>query len=93
MKKALPPIVLFFLSPAIGELLSGSSPPAEFFSPFGLTLMALTFFILFAPVQELSKRTRPDNTAGMALVGLAALVLLTWLYRKTRRRLQGESNG
>jgi hypothetical protein len=43
MKKILPPLVLFFLSPAIGELLSGSSPPAEFFTPFGLTVMAVLY--------------------------------------------------
>lgn len=43
MKKILPPLVLFFLSPAIGELLSGSSPPAEFFNPFGLTIMAVLY--------------------------------------------------
>jgi hypothetical protein len=35
--------VLFLLSPAIGELLSGSSPPAEFFTPFGFTIMALLY--------------------------------------------------
>ncbi|MEW6568317.1 MAG: hypothetical protein AB1449_09170 [Chloroflexota bacterium] len=35
-----PALVLFLLSPAIGELLSGSSPPAEFSNPFGLMLLA-----------------------------------------------------
>jgi hypothetical protein len=35
--------VLFLLSPAIGELLSGSSPPREFFAPFGFTVMALLY--------------------------------------------------
>jgi ferredoxin-NADP reductase len=34
-----PALFLFLLSPAIGELLSGSSPPAEFFTPFGLTML------------------------------------------------------
>ena len=34
-----PALILFLLSPAIGELLSGSSPPAEFFTPFGLTML------------------------------------------------------
>ncbi len=29
-------LTLLFLSPALGELLSGSSPPLEFFTPFGL---------------------------------------------------------
>ena len=34
-----PALVLFLISPAIGELLSGSSPPSEFFTPFGLTML------------------------------------------------------
>ncbi|UCH57702.1 MAG: hypothetical protein JSV18_01960 [Candidatus Bathyarchaeota archaeon] len=38
-----PVLVLFFLSPVVGELLSGSSPPSEFFSPFGFTVMALLY--------------------------------------------------
>ncbi len=38
---AIPPAwVLFFLSPLIAELLTGSSPPAEFFRPGALILMA-----------------------------------------------------
>jgi 8-oxo-dGTP pyrophosphatase MutT (NUDIX family) len=36
-----PALVLFFLAPAVGELLSGSSPPAEYFQP-------LTFLLLSA---------------------------------------------
>jgi hypothetical protein len=36
-----PAVVLFALAPAVGELLSGSSPPFEFFNPF-------TFFLLAA---------------------------------------------
>ena len=39
MKRLLPAVVLFFLAPAIGELLSGSAPPAEFFNPFGFVLL------------------------------------------------------
>jgi hypothetical protein len=35
-------VVLYFLSPVIAELLSGSAPPAEFFSPF--TFLLLTAF-------------------------------------------------
>jgi len=33
-----PAIVLFLLAPAIGELLSGSAPPLEFFNPKPLIL-------------------------------------------------------
>ncbi|MEM3079045.1 MAG: hypothetical protein QXF21_01855 [Thermoproteota archaeon] len=35
-----PVIALFFLSPIVGELLSGSSPPASFFQPVTLFLLA-----------------------------------------------------
>ncbi|MEW5871745.1 MAG: hypothetical protein AB1894_20930 [Chloroflexota bacterium] len=44
---------------------------------------ALSFFILLAPLQELDQ-TRPDNTIGMALVGLAFALLLAWLWRRVR---------
>jgi len=43
MKRLLPPVLLFFLAPAIGELLSGSAPPAEFFSPFGLVILTVLY--------------------------------------------------
>lgn len=39
----LPAVILFFLSPAIAELLSGSSPPSEFFQPFGFAVMAALY--------------------------------------------------
>ncbi len=51
-----PWVVLFFLSPAIGELLSGSSPPAEFFSPFGLTILCLLYGGGAILVRELAHR-------------------------------------
>jgi peptidoglycan/LPS O-acetylase OafA/YrhL len=44
----------------------------------------LSFFILLAPLQELD-RARPDNTAGMTFVGLAAAALLVWLARRLWR--------
>jgi hypothetical protein len=39
MKRISPALVLYFLAPAIGELLSGSAPPIEFFNPFGLMIL------------------------------------------------------
>ena len=43
-KPRIPPaLVLFLLSPAIGELLSGSSPPKEYFTVFGFTVMTLLY--------------------------------------------------
>jgi hypothetical protein len=38
-----PALVLYLLAPAVGELLSGSSPPAEYFTVFGFTLMTLLY--------------------------------------------------
>lgn len=49
----------------------------------------LGFFILLAPLAELDP-TRPDDTTGMALVGLVSLVLLVMLYRRTRRRVRDQ---
>jgi len=39
MKRIPPAWVLYFLAPIIGELLSGSAPPIEFFNPFGLLIL------------------------------------------------------
>ena len=52
----LPAIALFLLAPATGELLSGSSPPAEFFHPFGFTVMALLYGGGAILVRELTLR-------------------------------------
>jgi hypothetical protein len=38
-----PAFVLFLLAPAVGELLSGHSPPSEFFSPLTLALQTLLY--------------------------------------------------
>ena len=38
-----PWLVLLLLAPAVGELLSGSSPPAEFFQPLGFTVMTVLY--------------------------------------------------
>lgn len=51
---------------------------------------ALGFFILLAPLQELSNPTRPDNTTGMSLVGLAALMGLLWLRKQIIRRHEND---
>jgi len=48
------------------------------------TAGALTFFIVLAPLQQLDT-TRPDNTAGMALVGLAGAFFLAWVWRRVTR--------
>jgi len=49
---------------------------------------ALTFFILLAPLQQLDT-TRVDNTAGMALVGLAGVAFLAWVWKRVTRERSG----
>ena len=38
-----PALVLFFLSAAVAELLSGSAPPGEFFNPFSFVLLSCLY--------------------------------------------------
>lgn len=38
-----PALVLLFLAPVVGELLSGSAPPAEFFQPFSFVLLTTLY--------------------------------------------------
>ncbi len=51
-----PALVLFFLAPAIAELLSGSSPPAEFFNPIALFLLASLYGSGALIIRELKVR-------------------------------------
>jgi hypothetical protein len=67
--KAVPLALLFFLSPAIGELLSGSSPPAEFFSPFSLALLSCLYGSGAIIARELKVRWRKDFRAVLVLGG------------------------
>ena len=56
LMKVPPALVLFFLSPAIAELLLGSSPPSEFFSPFSLLLLCSLYGSGALIVRELKIR-------------------------------------
>jgi len=57
MKRLLTPaLVLFLLSPTIGELLSSSSPPSEFFQPFTFLLLASLYGSGALLVRELAQR-------------------------------------
>jgi hypothetical protein len=44
IRNRIPPgVLLLVLAPMIGELLSGSSPPSEFFTPFGLIVILILY--------------------------------------------------
>jgi hypothetical protein len=72
MKRRIPPaLVLYFLSPAIGELLSGSAPPVEFFNPFGLIILPALYGSGALLVRELTLRweKRVSTVVGQGSTG------------------------
>jgi hypothetical protein len=67
MKRILPALVLFFLAPAIAELLSGSAPPVEFFNPFGFVLLTALYGSGVILARELTIRWRKGWLSLFAL--------------------------
>src|SRR5512136_2151527 len=65
-----PVLVLLVLSPAIGELLSGSSPPLQFFNPFFFLLLVGLYGCGALLVRETVARRRL-NAVGLLLLGAA----------------------
>lgn len=68
--KVPPALVLFFLSPAIAELLSGSAPPSEFFNPISLLLLASLYGSGAIVVRELKIRWN-KGYVSMIVLGAA----------------------
>ena len=62
-----PTLTLFFLSPMLAELLSGSAPPVEFFSPFALLVLAALYGSGAILVRELRVRWRKGWPTVFAL--------------------------
>jgi hypothetical protein len=65
-----PALALFLLSPMIGELLSGSAPPAEFFTGFGFTVMSLLYGGGAVLARELKNRWR-KGVGSLLFIGAA----------------------
>ena len=66
--------MLFFLAPAVGELLSGSSPPAEFFNPFTLLLLAALYGSGALLAREVRVRWNKGWPTVLALGAVYAIV-------------------
>ncbi len=82
-KPKIPPVVtLFVLAPMIGELLSGSAPPTEFFNPTGFLLLASLYGSGAIVVRELRIRWKKDFGAVL-LLGAAYGVLEEGLIVKS----------
>ncbi len=67
-------LILFFLSPMIGELLSGSAPPVEFFNPFALLVLSALYGSGAVLVRELRVRWNKGWPTIFALGGAYAVV-------------------
>ena len=70
MKRNIPIIALLLISPAIGELLSGSAPPLEFFNPFGFILLVGLYGVGVLIVRELSIKWK-KGWGSILLLGAA----------------------
>jgi len=68
-----PWLALLLLAPALGELLSGSSPPAEFFQPFGFAVMTVLYGCGALLCRELKVRWR-KGVGSLVLLGCAYAV-------------------
>lgn len=80
--KLSPPLVLFILAPAIGELLSGSSPPLEFFNPIVFLLLASLYGSGAIVMRELKIRWKKDFRS-LLLLGAAYGILEEGLMVKS----------
>ena len=65
--KISPALVLFFLSSAIAELLSGSAPPMEFFNPIGFILLSSLYESGALVVRELKIRWNKSYVSMLVL--------------------------
>src|SRR5258706_15429886 len=76
-------LTLYFLAPAVGELLSGSAPPLRFISPFSLLFEAGLYGSGAILVRELARR-RGLGWGSIVLLGAAygileeGLVVTSW---------------
>jgi len=77
-----PALVLFFLAPAIGELLVGSAPPSEFFNPFSLILLSSLYGSGALIVRELKVRWK-KTYVSMLILGSAYGVIEEGLMVKS----------
>ena len=69
-RRLCPVISLLLLAPLTGELLSGSSPPAEYFQPFTFILLTALYGCGALLVREIARRWRLD-LRGIFLLGMA----------------------
>jgi len=77
-----PALVLFLLSPAVAELLSGSAPPLEFFNPLGFVILASLYGSGAILARELTLRWK-KGYLSLFLLGAAYGVIEEGLMVKS----------
>ena len=77
-----PALVLFLLSPAVAELLSGSAPPLEFFNPLGFVILASLYGSGAILARELTLRWK-KGYLSLFLLGAAYGVIEEGLMEKS----------
>jgi hypothetical protein len=82
MKKIWPPLVLFLLAPVIGELLSGYTPPSEFFSPLPFFALAVLYGGGVLLIREITVRNG-WNWYSIVLLGVAFVIIKEGLMKKS----------
>jgi len=77
-----PHIVLFFLSPFVVELMTGSAPPLEFFNPVGFLFIVTWYGCGVLLVREIAFRKQLD-WKGILLLGMGFGILEEGIFVKT----------
>ena len=77
-----PHIVLFFLSPFVVELMTGSAPPLEFFSPVGFLFVVTWYGCGALLIREIAFR-KQLNWKGILLLGMGFGILEEGIFVKT----------
>jgi hypothetical protein len=82
MKKIWPPLVLFLLAPVIGELLSGYTPPSEFFSPLPFFALAVLYGGGVLLIREITVR-KGWGWYSTVLLGIAFVIIKEGFIKKS----------
>lgn len=82
MTKFAPACLLFFLAPFVGELLSGSAPPVEFFNPLSLLILCVLYGGGAIIIRELKIRWH-KGWLSLLLLGAAYAIIEEGLMVKS----------
>ena len=82
MRLSNPALVLFFLSPVLAELMTGSAPPSEFFNPLGFAFIVAWYGSGALLIREIAVR-KNLSWGGIFVLGMAFGALEEGIFVKT----------